>query len=325
MDPRSRDSFNPDIVTQACGCYAIDPAGLEMLGGFESFIYAYRRAGRQFILRLAHSLRYSYEIIRGELDWINFLADRGVQVSRPILSQDGRLAEKITAPQGYFTATAFEKAPGGPPSREDWETGLMKKVGRLLGKMHVLTQAYAPSDPVFHRPHWDYGLDASAEEYLPPGEEKVQAAWHALLARLRQLPRERDSYGLVHTDVHGGNFFVDRGQITLFDFGDCQYAWFAYDLAMALFYVLPHHCDSPEQQAFGRRALAELLEGYALESTLSADWLAIFPLFFKLREIDLYIAIHRSMDINNLDAWCASYMQGRRTRIENNVPFADIF
>ncbi len=325
MDQRSRESFNEDVLAEARRRYGIDPSGMELLGGFESFIYSYAKEDKAGILRLAHSLRYSYEMIAGELDWITYLAERGIPAARPLPSLAGCLAEKIPAALGYFTVTAFEKAPGEPPQREDWEAGLLKKIGRLMGKMHVLTQAYVPSDPLWRRPHWDLGLDTCAEEYLPPGDQAVRSVWHALLASLRQLPQARDSYGLVHTDVHGGNFFIDRGQMTLFDFGDCQYGWFAYDLAMALFYVLPLHCDSPDQLAFARRAMSELLEGYTQENTFSLTWQATFPLFFKLREIDLYIAIHRSMDMDHLDPWCASYMQDRKTRIENDVPFADIF
>ncbi len=325
MDQRSRACFNDDILAEARRRYGIDPAGLEMLGGFESFIYSYTQNGQALILRLSHSLRYTYEMIAGELDWINYLALHGVSVSRPVASRLGNLAEKIPAELGYFTVSAFEKAPGGPPQREDWEGGLLKKIGSLLGKMHNLAQGYQPTDPSCQRPQWDIGMDTCAEEYLPPGEEAVTAAWHTLLARLRQLPQDPESYGLVHDDVHGGNFFVDGERITLFDFGDCQYAWFAYDLAMAFFYVLPHHCDTPEQLAFARRALAELLEGYSAERPFSPFWLTTLPLFLKLREIDLYIAIHRSMDIHNLDPWCASYMQGRKERIVRNVPFVDIF
>jgi hypothetical protein len=45
----------------------------------------------------------------------------------------------------------------------------------------------------------------------------------------------------------------------------------------------------------------------------------------KLREIDLYAVIHRSFDVDNIDhPWVAMYMQGRKTRIENDVLFLNI-
>ena len=201
------------------------------------------------------------------------------------------------------------------------------QLGRMIGRMHRLTKKYSPPSANFRRPDWDIGMDTAAEDYLPAGEERITSAWHSLLAQLHELPRNPDSYGLVHVDVHGGNFFVDQGRITLFDFGDCQYAWFAYDLAMAFFYAIPHRCQTPEQLAFARRVFEELIAGYSQENQIDPFWLGTIPLFLKLREMDLYIVIHRSYDLENLenlDPWAASFMQGRKARIENNLPYVDI-
>jgi Ser/Thr protein kinase RdoA (MazF antagonist) len=325
MDPRSQAAFTDEILAEAMRRYGIVPGQIELLDGFESFIYFFRRDGQEYILRLSHSLRYTLDRIEGEIDWINFLADAGVPAARAVPSLSGRLAETIPdASGGYFTVSAFEKAPGGPPKRADWDAGLLVEVGRLLGRMHTLAKSYQPGQERYRRPHWDNDLEESAARYLPAGEERVIARWNEVLAGLRALPRDPESYGLIHQDVHGGNFFLDGGKITLFDFGDCCYAWFVYDLAMALFYALPHHCDSPEQSAFARQALEQLWSGYCQENTLDPAWLANIPAFLKLREIDLYIAIHRSMDLNNLDPWCAGYMDGRKARIETGQPFVEI-
>jgi len=43
-----------------------------------------------------------------------------------------------------------------------------------------------------------------------------------------------------------------------------------------------------------------------------------------LREIDLYIAIHRSFDLDDLDPWCASFMRDRKYKIEHDVPYVDM-
>jgi hypothetical protein len=38
----------------------------------------------------------------------------------------------------------------------------------------------------------------------------------------------------------------------------------------------------------------------------------------------LYIAIHRSMDLNNLDRWCAGFMKERKEKILNDIPYIDL-
>lgn len=52
---------------------------------------------------------------------------------------------------------------------------------------------------------------------------------------LHALPKDADSYGLIHNDFNDGNFTVDydNDNITAFDFDDCCYFWFMYDIACA--------------------------------------------------------------------------------------------
>lgn len=321
MDKHSRALFNESILHEALRRYGSQPENIVPLDGFENFIYEIQVADRPRILRVAHSLHRTPAMIAGEIDWINYLAERGVSVPRALPSLEGRLVEVIPAADGSeFSAVSFEKAPGKPPCRADWENGLAQKVGQLLGRMNALAREYRVSDPRIRRPEIFADLEGFAARYLPAGEEKVIAKFDALLAYLRTLPTTPDVYGLVHQDVHGGNFFVEDGRITLFDFDDCLYGWYAYDIAMAFMYVLPLHCSENDRE-FGRRFLAEFLSGYRMENAIEDEWLAQIPYFLKLREIDLYIAIHRSMDLNNLDPWCADYMRGRKENIENDVPF----
>jgi len=118
--------------------------------------------------------------------------------------------------------------------------------------------------------------------------------------------------------------FVDEaGNITLFDFDDCVYGWFIYDIAMALFYAAPF--DSSESPNFAREFMPHFMRGYRRENQLDNAWLQELPYFLKLREIELYAIIHRSFDVSHLDdPWVESYMKGRKERIENDVPFIDL-
>jgi hypothetical protein len=47
-------------------------------------------------------------------------------------------------------------------------------------------------------------------------------------------------------------------------------------------------------------------------------------MFLKRRELDLYTMIHRSMDLDHLDGWPASFMNQRRFKIEHDVPYVGI-
>jgi len=322
MEQRIKDRYNETIYRQALARFDVEPDQVKCLDGFESFIYEYTRNGQEYILRIGHSLRRSPGLIAGEVDWINYLADGGVPAARAVPSSTGKLVETIDDGQGeLFLATAFEKAPGAPIRPEAWQGDFFERYGQLLGRMHALSKDYRPPDPSWRRPAWNDQLMLDLEPWIPDTEPLVKERWSALHTYLETLPTDEDAYGLIHQDAHAGNFFVDGDNIVLFDFDDCIYGWFAYDIAIVLFYAVMEAEDWP---AFTRSFMTHFLTGYGKENRLAAEWLAEIPHFLKLREIDLYAVIHRSFDVQNLDhPWVARYMDGRRQRIEAYTPYID--
>jgi Ser/Thr protein kinase RdoA (MazF antagonist) len=181
--------------------------------------------------------------------------------------------------------------------------------------------AYEPTPPGW-RPHWNDPIMLDVTANLPPEETAVASRMHELQQYLQTLPKTPDSYGMIHFDPHGGNFFVaDSGQITFFDFDDCAFGHFIYDVALTVFYGV---IGQEDEVAWTDAFLTHFLRGYRHEKALADAWVAEIPHFLKLREIDLYAVIHRSFDVDNIDnPWVAGFMEGRRQRIEEGVPFLD--
>ena len=259
-------------------------------------------------------------LIRGEVDWINYLAAGGAGVARAVVSQRGELVESIADGQGgAFLATAFVKARGETPRGEIWAPPFYERYGEALGRIHALSRDYEPAEPRLRRPDWDDPAMLEVESLLPPSQTVVVDRYRDLMARLRSLPRGPESYGLIHQDFHAGNFFVDEdGRITLFDFDDCVYGWYAYDVALVLFYAA---LWAQDPQAFTREFMTHFLRGYQREYPFDPTWLQEIPHFLKLREIDLFAVIHRSFDVDNLEhPFEIHYMRGRQERIERGLP-----
>ena len=143
--------------------------------------------------------------------------------------------------------------------------------------------------------------------------------------RVNALPRAEEGYGLIHADLHGGNFFVDvaSGDITVFDFDDCCYGWYAMDVAMALFDMLVVYPRS-EERAFARAFLRTYLKGYNGEHRLSGFWIEQIPDFLKLLEIGVYAQVYRHYDPDDTESWVGKFMPNRRERIEQRVPYVDL-
>lgn len=325
MEQAIRDRFNDKILQEAVDRYGIEPDTLHELGGWESFMYGYSRNGRDYILRLGHSRRRTPDLIRGEVDWINYLAAGGAGVARAVDSERGHLVEEIDDQQGgAFLATAFVKAEGGTVTQMGgWSEALVTEYGRLLGRIHHLSRDYTLSNPAWQRPHWDDPIMLYTL-FLPPHEVEAQRKAEAVLAHLRALPRTPDGYGMIHQDAHGGNFFVDEnGRITLFDFDDCVYGHFIYDIAMVLFYAVTNREDAEE---FGRWFWPVFWRGYRQEYDLDPLWLAQIQPFLKLRELDLYAVLLKDVEPEELtaDSWAGQFMHGRKERIINDVPYLNI-
>jgi Ser/Thr protein kinase RdoA (MazF antagonist) len=324
MEKRIKDRYSQAIHDDLLARFGVDITSVKELDGFESFIYAYTQNGRGYILRVGHSLRRSVELIHGEVDWLNHLAAGGAGVARAVRSQEGRLVEQAPDGQGeVFLATAFVEAVGHHPGWKEFTPELLESYGAMLGRMHALSVGYQPADPSWRRLHWDDPVMLEVEQQLPPSEALALERFQELMGHLGTLPRHDPAvYGLIHQDAHGGNLLVDeQGRITLFDFDDCAYSWYANDIAIVLFYAVMWQEDKP---AATQWFMHHFLRGYRKEYALDSAWLAEIPHFLKLREIDLYAVIHRSFDLQNLDdPWVEGYMKGRKERIEASLPYID--
>ena len=323
MERRIKDRYSASILREAMNRYGINQGEIKLLDGFESYMYEFTRNGNGYILRIGHSLRRNAELISGEVDWINYLDRGGASVSRAVNSVGGRLVESIEDLHGdCFLATAFEKAPGGPPRKEHWNSELYQRYGKLIGRMHALSKEYEPSNSTWKRPDWDSPIIGEIDAWLPPSEAAVLEKHHRLYDDLRSLPQDGETYGLIHQDAHAGNFFVDHeGCITLFDFDDCCYSWYMNDIAIVLFYAV---IGQEDPVSFIHSFMKPFLQGYSTENLVDISWFEQIPHFLKMREIDLYAVIHRSFDVENItDPWVSSYMEGRRDRIMADVPFVN--
>jgi Ser/Thr protein kinase RdoA (MazF antagonist) len=319
MEQRIRDRYSDAIVQEAMRRYGIEKDRIQSLDAFENFIHEFQRGNRSYILRVGHSLRRTEALIQGEVDWINYLAARGVSVAQAVLSENGKLVEAIDDGRGgQFLATAFVKAQGRPLWGL-WTPTLYAAFGQLLGSMHALAEHYQPAQPAWKRPEWDDPLMDYPERYLPASEGVARQKYQALCAHVRTLPTDSRCYGLIHFDAHGGNCLVDAaGRLTLFDFDDCTYSWYANDIAIALGYIA---MDVPDAPAL-RQTFIHFLRGYQTAYHLDPRWLREITVFLKMGEIFMYAVIHRDHDdVNTItDPELKQFMIDLKYKIEHDLP-----
>jgi Ser/Thr protein kinase RdoA (MazF antagonist) len=326
--------YNDDIRNEACRCFGFDPATLEQLDG-SAIVYEGQRDGRTAILKISPGLVDPPEPILGatraqvlgEMDFILYLDREGVPVALPLASYRGEWVESIPLDkQSCFLVCAFEKVPGFmyPDEDEvDFPDPVLVEWGRLLGRMHRLSAAYRPSDPAWVRPGWESDdlLDCRS---LIPGQPLVWQRFEEMIAVLNTLPRGPEVYGLIHGDLHHGNFFDHDGRLIAFDFDAAHHFWYAGDIVIALYNCLP----MPRSQAAKRREfsihfLTRLLRGYVLEKPVEQEWIERLPFFLKFNEILDYSHHHKYWDMGNLSDRRRAILADMRRRIEQEVPVVE--
>ncbi len=130
----------------------------------------------------------------------------------------------------------YEKAPGRIVEAADWNETLFQTWGEYVGRMHALTQGYRFSGPAYKRQN-RMKMVTNLRKYVASDQMQVFKKADQLMERIHRLPKSKDCYGLVHTDLHQGNFHWHKGRITAFDFDDIGYNWFMNDIAIILYNV----------------------------------------------------------------------------------------
>ena len=274
---------------------------LELLGQSENLVY--KISG--FILRLTENSHRTATELNAELDFIAALSDQNVSVAMPKLSLSGLLVETV---DGYHISV-FKIAKGIVKKASEAFSSLDTafSLGCELGKMHSLSVSYSPQSDKRHQyadiTYHKEGLNfIPAVDYLAVEEFKKAMNW------VKSLPKIDDAYGLVHMDAHAGNFCIDdKDKVTLFDFDDCAYNFFSYDLAVPINSLQASDLSDDQKQS----ARESLLSGYAGEYTMPEEWLDLINGFIRFRHIEMF-------------AW-RCMMFGAPTSNDGRVDFVDFY
>jgi Ser/Thr protein kinase RdoA (MazF antagonist) len=319
-------STNTIPLHTAALLYDISESELRPLqGGHFARVYSFRREEKNYVLRLTPpNDDTDMKSQRSILAWMAYLAAQGAFVPEPLRSHSGNLVEVIPSSEGEWLAVAFTQAEGilsEEVSLDQWDESQFQMLGRSIGKMHASARSYVPADEVSYH-HWEASGNLFNRQIR--NELWLQEKQSGLLEQIRALPRPAEAYGLVHCDLHFGNFFVDvpKQKITLIDFDDCAYGWFVMDIAILLFDVLVLY-PGTDKDEYALKFLRSFLAGYLPENPLAKFWLEQLPLFLRLLEINVYEVVAGSYP-DDAGEWTMKFMSGRKERLENDIPYVNL-
>ena len=251
---------------------------------------------KRYILRASELEDRTEQDYLAETEFIHYLAVNGALVADVIPSVNGKAVECVEAEGKKIYLSLFAYAKGmlmcdngyryrdGAPLEE-----YFYNTGKALGAIHRLSRQY---QPVHRRPSFfdKYNMDYIGR-LIPDRYAELKQAIARRLETYRTLPTDGEAYGLVHFDFSDGNYHVDMttGRITVFDFDNCIYCWYMFDLA----HVWTHgvgwyrHIPDPKKRMEGMKHYFDtVLEGYRSETDVPDEMLEKLPLFIDMTIIE---------------------------------------
>ena len=288
------------IEEQAVALYALENCEIKTIpghpGGRNRILVCCLNGEKKYVLRISELGDRTGEDYLAETEFIHYLAQNGAPVAGVIPSVHGRMVECVEVDGQKIYLSLFDYAKGmllcdngyryrnGAPLEE-----YFYNTGKALGAIHRLSKEFRP---VHRRPEF---FDKYNREYIdrliPETYAELKDAINRRLDEYRKLPMDGENYGLVHFDFCDGNYHVDMntGDITVFDFDNCIYCWYMFDLA----HVWTHgvgwyrHIQDPEKRMEGMKHYFDtVLEGYRSETDVPDDLLEKLPLFIDMTIIE---------------------------------------
>lgn len=264
-----------------------DPVPATFWRASANFIFFFKCAGQDCVLRFNHESERTAHAIQAELNYVNHLAVHGIRVAKPIRSLAGNTVESLATEQGVFHAVAFAALPGKHIDLEDLTLAQYGQWGQALGDLHRAAAHYPP----LGRPTWEEQLTFVATT-LPAEEQAARQTLDRLTMQLRQLPTDAAHVGMIHFDFELDNLLWHGDQIGVIDLDNSAWYWFVADLAFALRDLFADRVANVDLQ---HESLRHFVAGYRQSRAISDAELTLIPLFLQLHQLISFAKLYRTM------------------------------
>ena len=246
----------------------------------------------EYVFRISLSGDRIEEEYLAETEFIRFLAKNGAAVADVIPSANGKFVERMVYDDKEAFVSCFSYAAGMLISDNGYQyrdgaplSEYFFNTGKVLGKIHQLSKEYVPTyhrQDYFDKYNMDYITSLISDDY-----SDLKAAIDRWLRQFATLNKNSENYGLVHFDFSDGNYHVDmsNGNITVFDFDNCMYCWYMFDLANlwthgAGWFMSEKNMEKRKQGM--QEYFDTILEGYRSETDITDEEIERLPLFIDM-------------------------------------------
>ncbi len=261
--------------------------------GGRNLVYVCSKNGEpEYVLRLSVLGDRRAQDYLAEAEFVHYLKEVGAPVVDVIPSLNGNLVETFSLDKQEYFVMLFSFAKGmlisdngyryrqGAPLEE-----YFYNTGKALGTIHRLSKEYKPVNKraeYFDKYNREY-IDA----LIPDEYEELKRAIKERIEIFGKLPVNAEVYGLIHFDFSDGNYHIDMntGDITVFDFDNCMYCWYMFDLANLWIHGTGWYQNEPnpeKRMEYMKGYFDTVLAGYRSETYLPDEMLSKLQLFIDM-------------------------------------------
>ena len=250
------------LALRAAEAFGLEPKRMRLLGHGENTTYrVLDHDGQGYMLRIHRAGYQSGPGILEELSWLSALRRQtALRVPEPVASLTGELLTTI-AVEGVPEPRHCALFRWLPLRFRYWSLG-PKAVGQVaeatgLLQRYVLERGGLPAS---HRRRWDtegllgatahWGDVAAIEGFVPKERTQVLEVRTRLVGLLQEAEADPANLGLIHADLHEGNYGFEGQRVTFIDFDDCGQGFWLYDPAVTLFALRQHPRFPALQKAY---------------------------------------------------------------------------
>lgn len=293
------------VASKALGSYDLPPpVSLQPLALGLNAVFEVRTGSARYALRVHRAGYRTAEQIRSELTFLRAV-DTALAgdpaLPEPVADRRGELVVDVAVDGERRLCDLLTWLDGRSLSVDSGlDAGGLWALGRALGRLHNASASFRPPSD-FALPRWDADgmFTASASPFRPalalfdvlsPAD---RASFEDIADRARAafdaLGRGGDAYGVAHIDYILGNCFLRPADgrpggwdVGVFDFDDCGWGYFAYDLCTVLGNLAGYPGPVKDNPAYP--ALRDAyFAGYRSVRPLPDEWERLVPLMLAAR------------------------------------------
>ena len=197
------EKYESPIATEIAGYWGCDKGSVIEQRISANAVFRFKKSGKDHFLRFNPPSERSFDYIKAEIDFLQFLAAKNIHIARPVRSLANNLIEKIDLSLDTYYGVVFEALTGKQYEIGDLDASQFHAWGKALGTLHHVSTGYKTR----YRLSWKEYLEQAAQ-FIPQDDKYGQQELAFILGWAARLPVNEQNFGLIHYDFELDNIFL---------------------------------------------------------------------------------------------------------------------